>query len=502
MLAKLFVLSFGVLFFVSPDSYTHDTFEQFDTAWFFTCGKAWMSGMTPYVDFADSKGPLLWLIYGVGYLISSFNYIGVFWLSVLLYTAVFYYVYLIAKLFLKKDDISFFVTVCMTLSYFCHWFHHEIRAEDWCQLFIAMTFYYSCRWLYATETKNHRDCHIACFVLGISLAGTLLIKYTITAMLGVVACYMLYAVIREKENILYSFLSFLSGFLIMIAPFVIYMMCVGCFGAFIQEYFLNTLQTVDTYNTVGTYLHEWLMPTHETHALVLLLLCCVGAYLMSKVVKRDKYFFLVSFIGFYAISVHHYLFYYLCSSLFFPLFFIIPVVRQLPNFRPRSFLTVSIICFVVFMNSFNQGFVSDSWFFKDSSFRKDYYNVAYIMSGVSNPTVVHYVSSEHGQGIPSGALPGAKYWATQLGATPEMKMNQEEAIQKHQTDFVIVSNLYPGLEEHKDFVLSSGYRLIYEYTCWGEHYFVFTKHQNLPLPPSDFHVSSTDILLKRNIFNK
>ena len=39
-----------------------------DSAWFFMCGKAVMNGLTPYVDFTDSKGPLLWLIYGIGYL--------------------------------------------------------------------------------------------------------------------------------------------------------------------------------------------------------------------------------------------------------------------------------------------------------------------------------------------------------------------------------------------------------------------------------------------------
>ena len=61
-----FVIAFAVLFLVSPDSYTHDLFDHMDSAWFFMCGKAWMNGMIPYVDFADSKGPLLWLIYGIG----------------------------------------------------------------------------------------------------------------------------------------------------------------------------------------------------------------------------------------------------------------------------------------------------------------------------------------------------------------------------------------------------------------------------------------------------
>ena len=43
----------------------------------------------PYLDFADSKGLLLWLIYGIGYLISPTSYIGVFWLSIIAYTITF-----------------------------------------------------------------------------------------------------------------------------------------------------------------------------------------------------------------------------------------------------------------------------------------------------------------------------------------------------------------------------------------------------------------------------
>jgi hypothetical protein len=48
-----------VLLLISKDSYTHDLFNKADSGWFFMCGKAWMSGLRPYVDFADSKGPLL-----------------------------------------------------------------------------------------------------------------------------------------------------------------------------------------------------------------------------------------------------------------------------------------------------------------------------------------------------------------------------------------------------------------------------------------------------------
>ena len=58
---SVFLLVFVVMLFISKDSYMHDLPNHNDSAWFFMCGKAWMNGMVPYVDFADSKGPLLWL---------------------------------------------------------------------------------------------------------------------------------------------------------------------------------------------------------------------------------------------------------------------------------------------------------------------------------------------------------------------------------------------------------------------------------------------------------
>lgn len=65
------------------DSYLYANTGHYDSAIFFQCGKFLMNGYTPYVDFADSKGVLLWIIYGMGYLIHHYSYIGVFWLACL-----------------------------------------------------------------------------------------------------------------------------------------------------------------------------------------------------------------------------------------------------------------------------------------------------------------------------------------------------------------------------------------------------------------------------------
>ncbi len=143
--ALLFLLSFVLLLLLSPDSYLADIYGgRCDSAWFFTCGKAWMEGMVPYVDFADSKGPLLWLIYGLGYLLSPVSYHGVFWLSVVAYMVALHFVWLTARLFLTSRE-SWFVLVTMPFFLFFIVYHNEVRAEDFCAPAICGGLWFTCR---------------------------------------------------------------------------------------------------------------------------------------------------------------------------------------------------------------------------------------------------------------------------------------------------------------------------------------------------------------------
>lgn len=151
----LFLLSFVLLLLLSPDSYLADIYGmRCDSAWFFTCGKAWIEGMIPYVDFADSKGPLLWLIYGLGYLLSPVSYHGVFWLSVVAYTITLHFVWLTARLFLKPKE-AMFVLVSMPFFLFFITYHNEVRAEDFCMPAICGAIFFTCRDLFAvTDTRR------------------------------------------------------------------------------------------------------------------------------------------------------------------------------------------------------------------------------------------------------------------------------------------------------------------------------------------------------------
>lgn len=54
-----------------------------DSNAFFTMGKGIINGKIPYKDLFEQKGPLLYFIHGISYIISNKTFIGVFILEVL-----------------------------------------------------------------------------------------------------------------------------------------------------------------------------------------------------------------------------------------------------------------------------------------------------------------------------------------------------------------------------------------------------------------------------------
>jgi len=494
--------SFALLFFVSPDSYTHDLFFRWDSAVFFSCGKAWMEGMRPYVDFADSKGPVLWLIYGVGYLISNYDYIGVFWLSVLAYTVVFYLDFLIALLFLKNKKLAMLVVILLPLVYFNPWYHFEVRAEDWCFPVLTATLYSLCLMLYGKETEKMKMARITAFMIGLCFMWTFLIKYSVTVMVSISFCgILLYYLICEKMSLVMPSLFFVLGCLVLGAPFCAYMLYSGVLGSFVDEYLLNTMATVQSANSPDKYLREWLSTLNDAYYAALFFAGILGTLLVSRRMKKYKYAFVFMFFVFYGISIHHAIhLYYLSINLFLLVFLFIWFVEQMRHLFlakiKRVTLTgaLSVFLLTIITNyTFTEGFFVPCLFFKDGQRRKDYYEIAYYLAQVSKPTIVYYNLTDRGYGVPAGALPGSVYWTSQTGATKEMVRVQYEDVVSMKSDFVLAHQTAPN-----DSLFT---KLGYVLQCNTAGLSLYSRY-SLPPMPSDFSVSNMDVLLKRRVFSQ
>lgn len=233
-LAILSLYTFVVMLFVSNDSPLASVNNHVDSAIFFMSGKAWANGLIPYVDFSDSKGPLLWFIEMVGYWISPTDYHGVWVLSVLVMSLTFYVCWLTAMAVLHRPRLSMCVAMTMAIPYFLGFSFLETRAETWCNLPVAYGIYLVVRLI-----KQRQDgAHVAlpakeAAMLGAAVMSCLLIKWSIAAMMMSLCLAVLLLMWKSGIRLVKAIGWFMVGAVVMGMPFVIYLVFVDAFIPFI-----------------------------------------------------------------------------------------------------------------------------------------------------------------------------------------------------------------------------------------------------------------------------
>ena len=472
-----------VLLIISPDSYIHYPYTQLDSACFFTAGKAMMNGMTPYVDFADSKGPLLWLIYGIGYIISHHNYIGVFWLSWISFSVFFFYLYKIALLYLDNKQLSLLSTILMFVFVFYFAIHAEVGAENWCQPFITATLYYTCRIIHFNHVTI-KDIRKTFIVLGVSFSSCLLIKYNGAALFVSFFLVLFFFLLTNKPKMVLSSIGWtLIGVLFVLLPFLIWLLSIGALEAFVDEYFINTLLTVNGRSASGFVNYYWDFRNFIFNPLffiyfLLSLLGCIG---IKYLTHKSQTFLLFIVLSFYGLSLWHAFphYYEFCAPL--SIFFVICTVHLLRkillmNFR-QSFLVVFLCVFLLTleMNITGKQRIYTGIFKIDESFvfrRNDiaqslFYErqkVYDIVSKVNKPKIIYYKTLDNGEGLMSEALPGSKYWITQTGATNSMLKRQIKDIKARNADFIITPGGNNSVnKDNISFLRSCGYFEVFRY---------------------------------------
>ena len=456
-----------------------------------------MNGMVPYVDFTDSKGPLLWLIYGVGYLISHHSYIGVFWISILFYTVTLFAAYKLCRLFVDKD-VSAVSVAALPFFLLCVVFRFEMKAESFCYPFIMLALYCTCRILKYRDSDEKTYFKLSA-LMGMCSMCCVLIKYNVGCMIMGLMAVVLYMAIRHKAG-WQSFWGMVVGFVAPAVPFVICFLIYGNMEVFINEYFLNTFATKEN----GSSLLEWYQPFNGNKIHYCILLVIFWGVLRFSQKSNIGYWLIICFVlfvigtGKVTVLTHYYR-----VLMPFSIFIILLIVNI--TFNKISLLRehITSLCVTIMILSIAANLSIFYFNYKrniEENIREEYYNAVYVMSQVNQPKVM-YNSLDWGVGLAANSLPACRYWIRQIGATDEMMREREDALKSGVADFVLWNN--PSEERVKEFE-SYGYVF---YCIVPTYFFKADDYRlslfgrpGLKLPPEDFHVSQWDVWLKRNIF--
>lgn len=499
-----------LLFFVSSDSYTHDIYNRVDSACFYMCGKAWMEGLTPYVDFADSKGPLLWLIYGIGYLLNPYNYLGVFWISCLWYSFTLYFTYKAAQIFLKDTRRSVICAMLMALCYLHPWYHNEVRAEDFALLFMVISLYAVCKMFYETElTVKTRNWLMA--ALGASCSLLFLIKFNIALMQFGFILAAIYLIFHKQWG-LKPLLWIIAGGLGALLPFIVYFIAEGNLMPFLQEYIFNTTQTVtEGRNFLAQKLlviFYCLIERHHAPEIILIICSFLGALGLSNKLTKYTHIPLLCVCYIFTTNFLHaqYYSYVLCT--FCLLFAIIWLMKQYALLAKLGFasciISIAILFCIVgsgFSSTYNGCYRPMFWRAKEE--QKAFYDMNYIFAQLKQPTLLNAACMERGEGILSQTLPACKYWTLQNGATQSMKDDQKQCILTQKADFVYVRSLsnLKRIGITIDDILNAGYIECYRWVdAESKEHILYSKH-TLKSPPESLNITIKDVLTKRTDFD-
>ena len=246
------VFSLFLMLFCTKSSPLFAFNDWFDANVYFTMGKGMMNGRVPYVDLIDNKGPLLYFIYGIAWMIDHTGFTGVYLFQVFFLAISLIYVYRLALLFITNEHVAMLVALCSPLPMLIKEFYAKNfdfgggGPDEFCRaLMIVSTFYFT---LYFERSDEYNLRHT--LLQGILFMCVFLIKFNLTVFwLGFllsIACELIY---HKKSSFLIKHMGvFICGALLTMVPYIIYGLLTESLDEFIDTYFLYNLIYVDPGN--------------------------------------------------------------------------------------------------------------------------------------------------------------------------------------------------------------------------------------------------------------
>lgn len=220
-LILLSIFSFLLLFFCSQLSPLYPINEWDDVNLYFNIGKCVAKGRALYAETFDQKGPVIFFIYTLGYLISHTSFWGVFIIELIVWLALIISIYNSAKLFVKREFA--FVLALIFPIFILRYIGYGGSAEEFILAFEAVSLYFFLKYLSQDKPAKHNPCYMLIHGVLCSLVLFTKINLIIFWFFPLAAVFLLILISKEFKNFLINIAAFLAGNLIVAAPIILYL---------------------------------------------------------------------------------------------------------------------------------------------------------------------------------------------------------------------------------------------------------------------------------------
>lgn len=446
-IAFLFAVSLITITICSKSSPIYPLNDWVDSNCFFTVGKSVVNGIVPYKDIYEQKGPLLYFIHSLGYLISNTSFLGIYFIEIVACFSFLVISYKIMLLFCE-EKIILLIPLMSAFIYGSNQFAHGDSAEELCLPLISYCLYLGVKYVKFNTGLNFKEC----VLIGITSGMVLWIKYT---MLGFyVGFFIVILVIMMKQHDFEKFFkavgSIALGVCITTLPIIIYFLINNALFDLFKVYFYDN---IFMYTTSEANSNIVLSSTKNIYAGVLsigssLVLLIALGLLFSVLFNNKKLIFLLTFTELFSIVFiymggRRYVYYSLILSIFIPfsiiaLYFLIKSI----NFDIKNIKLKRLAPLFICVASFSFMFLSSNnvYLLKYSKQDLPQYKFNEIISKSDKPTLLNYGFLDGGFYTVSNIVPNCKYFCGLNIPNPEIMSVQNYYVNNGLVDYIITRN--------------------------------------------------------------
>ncbi len=415
-----------------------------DTNSFFTMGKALINGIDIYKDLFEQKGPFLYLIYGIGYIISNKSFLGVYIMEVISFTFFLKITYETLCIIECKNKkyIMLFIPFMITTSIA---FYGGGSAEEFCLPFIAYNIKLIVKYLKKIEITNKEY-----FISGIFASLVILIKFNIVSFwFG----FIILSIISKKYKELgYFFLGLTIPVIITILFFN------KNLPYFIDVYFIKNIvnynkksETIIT-NVTDGFMNLFIFDLIEN---IFLVISMTLSFLHMHRIKKIREYILVFLFPFVFICCQNVWFkYYALPFCIFSIIGLIIVFNKINLKRINKYIytiTIIILTIILGKNTFMLKYKKENFV---------QYKFAEIINKYEDKTILNYGFIDTGFYLVTDTIPNVRFFHTMnFDDFREMKESQQRYIKNKKTNFVICISIEKNFECNNEFVLKN-YKLL------------------------------------------
>lgn len=453
-LIALTLYAFLFLFFCSKMSPLYPTNEWADVNVYFNVGKGMFSGMTLYTDIFDHKGPLIFIIYGVGAIASESSFVGLFILQVVAWILAIWFTFLTAKIFLKMST-AFIVSLIAPIA-FLSYLYNGGSAEEMALLLSIVSTYFFVSYFVQAQSKQHKPRYM--FVHGVLTAMVFMIKLNLMLFwfFPLLAIFITLLWKKEYKNFLSNCAAYLGGFILVSLPIILYFVYNGALGEAFHVYIELNKQysNTDNYSYLAINGFNKLYKEFRVH-LVWYLVISVGVFYFpyksfNTWIARTAFIFSglsLFVIIFFPLTFH---FYYPLPLFVFAGLGLIAIGTMLEKYidiksSSKLLYFVAAIMLLVAINQRNFFNLGAETLLRQREPDGPHYQFRSEIMKEKNPTLLNIAFGE-GNSLftTTGITPTEKYFFCPniyYNMFPDIRDNQTIYIEEKRTQFIISSNI-------------------------------------------------------------